>query len=114
MKKALVCLVLGAILAGQSFAVSLGGKGSGRGEMIKGLFQVEGVLAVNGKTSFNGLWYVWPNKLNYSKTSVLTNNGAGILSWEKQLGVAGAPGQIQFNSGGEFAGDANLLWDQGK
>ena len=114
MKKALVCLVLGCILAAQSFAVPLGGKGSSSREMIKGLFQVEGVLAVNGKTSFNDLWYVWPKKLNYDKTSVLKNNGAGILSWEKELGAAGAPGQIQFNSGGEFAGDSGLLWDQGR
>ena len=114
MKKTLVCLLLAGSLAAQSFAVPLGVKGSSSREMIKGLFQVEGVLAVNGKTALNGLWYVWPNKLNYDKASVLKNNGAGILSWEKELNAGGAAGQIQFNNDGEFAGDSNLSWDQGK
>jgi len=114
MKKLAAVLLLALLLAAQSFAVPLGGKGTSRAQLVKGLFQVDGVLAVDGKTSFNGLWYTWPKKLGYNKTSVLKNNGAGILAWEKEQGAAGSDGQLQYNKGGEFSADAGLLWDQSK
>lgn len=44
-------------------------------------------------------------------SGVLTNNGAGVLSWAAAATVAGSDTQIQFNQGGAFGASSNLIFD---
>lgn len=45
-------------------------------------------------------------------SGVLTNNGAGVLSWASiPAGVAGSDTQIQFNQAGAFGASSNLIFD---
>ena len=58
--------------------------------------------------------YTLPAAYPGSSGFVLSSDTSGILSWvSNSASAAGAPGEIQFNSGGAMGADSDFVWNSG-